>query len=272
MLNIIALLIIQYNVNKSTDKVIIPLFKELDLKTYYILAIQEPQKNPRVKIIVKHPIYRTIFLQKGEARTYFLVSKVLALEFQQEIIYSIDLITLTINTSLRTIYIYNYYNPLPLSYTSIALGTLLLLLEALSRPRKHIFLRDFNLYYPLQKGIIFFTYYSLLDNLIKVATIANLNLALLRGTITRRTNNSESILDLIFTFYQLEKRILRYEVFQELKSSSNYLLLQARARIEKTSKKSSVKARNIFLLLYLRSFLLSSLFRSLSFSLTYVVQ
>ena len=40
-----SLSILQYNVNKSKDSVMIPLFENLLISTYDILAIQQPWKN-----------------------------------------------------------------------------------------------------------------------------------------------------------------------------------------------------------------------------------
>lgn len=160
--------------------------------------------------------------QEGIARTCFFVSKAIAVESWQTTIHSPDLITLSLTTTTNVIHIHNYYNP-PSAHTSTELGTLSILPRALAMQGQHILLGDFNLHHPLWGGITSPTHHTLANHLIETATAANLNLALPRGTITRRRGNSKSTLDLIFTSQWIEERIINCGVSYELESSSDHL-------------------------------------------------
>ena len=49
---------IQYNVNKSRNRVMTPMFKSLDPERHHILAVQEPWRNPQMPTTSRPPKLR----------------------------------------------------------------------------------------------------------------------------------------------------------------------------------------------------------------------
>jgi hypothetical protein len=63
--------IIQYNVNKSRNRVMTSLFKSLDPQRYHILAVQEPWRNPQMSTTSRPPNYHLIYPLSKDTRVCF---------------------------------------------------------------------------------------------------------------------------------------------------------------------------------------------------------
>lgn len=98
-----TLSILQYNVNKSRDKVMIPLFEQQNTLLYDILAIQEPWKNS-FQNTTNHRLsqyFELAYLPDRNTR--------LALSAWTVTHHSNDFLTLRLQTvNDRVIYIHNY--------------------------------------------------------------------------------------------------------------------------------------------------------------------
>jgi hypothetical protein len=103
--------IIQYNVNKSRNRVMMPMFKSLDPERHHILAMQEPWRNPQMPTTSRPPNHHLIYLLSKETRVCFYVSKAINQNEWETKEHSPDLVTLTIYLSGRTLHIHNCYNP-----------------------------------------------------------------------------------------------------------------------------------------------------------------
>src|SRR5947207_5737535 len=91
--------ILQYNVMKSKDTVMAPLFRDRRILDYDILAVQEPWRNPFNKSTTHHPLkdhFHLIYPKDDKARVCFFVSKKLNTTTWTTMHMSMDLCSITI--------------------------------------------------------------------------------------------------------------------------------------------------------------------------------
>lgn len=147
-----VLRILQYNVNKSKDRVIIPLFENPLTPTYDILAIQVPWRNS-FQHTTNHRLaqhFELSYFPHKETRVYFFINKCLALSSLLVTIHSIGFRTLKLKTNdNRIIHIYNVFNLCQTSGNLSRLGEIQKVLQEFRRNIEHILLGDFNLHHPL---------------------------------------------------------------------------------------------------------------------------
>ena len=144
--------LLQYNVNKSRDKVLIGLLDDRRIAKYDILAIQEPWRNthngegynPR-----SSPFYLIETISE-KTRTATYVNKRIPKSQISEIYKDKDLISLKMSTTKEDIYIHNLYIE-PTTHSTKDIPPILYSLRRLLREYKggHIILGDFNLHHPL---------------------------------------------------------------------------------------------------------------------------
>jgi hypothetical protein len=145
------LTLLQYNVNKSRDKVLIGLLDDLRIARYDILAIQEPWRNrynqegynPR-----NSPFY-LIETTSEKTRTAIYVNKRIPKSRISEIYKDTDLISLKMSTTKEDIYIHNLYIEPSTHSTKDIPPILFNLKRLLENEGGHIILGDFNLHHPL---------------------------------------------------------------------------------------------------------------------------
>jgi hypothetical protein len=146
--------ILQYNVQKS-KKVMEPLLADPRTRTYDIIAIQEPWKNPfqnRTYCLSQSgfiPIY-----DNPTCRSCFLVNKEVDSTAWIVEYPSPDLSVLHLRTEQSNIWIYNIYSEPPRGYHITEYNSPIPLLdELLQREGEHIILGDFNLHHPVWCGV-----------------------------------------------------------------------------------------------------------------------
>lgn len=248
-----SLKVLQYNVNKSRNKVMIGLLQDPDIETYDILAIQEPWRgtldhasyNPR------QSAFHSSDQRVKDSRVLTLVNKRICTEMWAETHHSKDLTTITlkvanppgriedgpdntISTWLRgtenferTINIHNVYNP-PCQHSAFEeTESLRALRTALRMPGEHIVLGDMNLHHPSWTGPTYPLQHKLADTLLEIVREAEMKLLLPPKTITRdcqRGNSHEqTTIDLIFATSTLENQLVRCQVETEREQSSDHL-------------------------------------------------
>jgi hypothetical protein len=185
------------------------MFKSLDPERHHVLAVQEPWRNPQMPTTSRPPNYHLIYPLSKETRVCFYVSKAINQNEWATTEHSPDLVTLTIYLGGRTLHIHNCYNPPPKLLTSRNLATLQLLPQALAHPGEHILVGDFNLHHPLWGGSLLLTQHTLADNLIEATAHNNMELILPQGTVTWRSGNSMSTLDLTFATPGIAEQVLQ---------------------------------------------------------------
>jgi hypothetical protein len=177
--------ILQYNVQKS-KRVIEPLLAEDQTRSYDIIAIQEPWRNPNQNRTYCPSASGFIpAYDDCERRSCFLVHKDLdkstwSIEFP-----SPDIAVLNLRTNDHCIWIYSVYSEPPGSYTTTQYNTPITLLpNCLSRYREHIILGDFNLHHPMWCGVQNPTTHLAAGPLAQIITSYELSLATLKGAVT----------------------------------------------------------------------------------------
>ena len=113
------LTLLQYNVNKSRDKVLIGLLEDPKIAEIEILAIQEPWRNRETQEGYNpgnSPFY-LIETTSEKTRAAIYVNKRMPRRQICEIYKDTDLISLKIGTTKEDIYIYNLYIEPPESYS-----------------------------------------------------------------------------------------------------------------------------------------------------------
>lgn len=205
-----VLKILQYNVNKSKDRVMIPLFGNSLSPTYDILAIQEPWRNP-----FQHTTYHRLaqhfelsYYPHKDTRVCFFINKRLALSSWSATTHSTDFSTLEIKTKdNRIIHIHNVYNPCQTSGSSSRLGEIQKVLQGTRSNVEHILLGDFNLHHPLWGGAGVEAEEDA-EKLIIITEEAHLKQVLPSGTIAWHRHECESTLDLVFLSPLLQESLL----------------------------------------------------------------
>ncbi len=151
---------------------------------------------------------------------------------------------------------HNVYN---VSFNLYASTTTLLVIETIKRQlndeKKHIILKDFNLHHFLWSDFAKFTQHDATNQFLNVVHQIQLRFTLSSSTIMWKTRNSCNIINLIFMFEELQKRLEDYMIRSKLNQSSNYILIfikimrKINLKIErqrKTWKKLMSKSLSIF--------------------------
>lgn len=109
-----SLSILQYNIRKSRDQVMMPFFDDPQTLTYDIIAVQEPWRNSEF-FITYHPhrdIFHLIYMGHGSTRVCFYINKRLAISSRNATHHNSDLCTIYLEIhSIGKLHIHNIYNP-----------------------------------------------------------------------------------------------------------------------------------------------------------------
>ncbi len=128
---------------------------------------------------------------------------------------------------------HNVYNVSSSSYASI---TTLLVIETIKKQlndeKKHIILKDFNLHHFLWSDSARSMQHDAIDQLLNVVHQTQLRFTLSSNTITWKTCNSCSIIDLIFMFEELQKKLIHCMIKSKLNQSSNYISISIKIMLE----------------------------------------
>lgn len=223
-----SLQILQYNVQRSTNKVLTPFLQEECVKQADIICIQEPMPdqnhfrlyNPSTSQF--HLIHGT-----GHVRTCIYVNKRLDINTWRKEIAESDICSIRIKVTTgeeqEEVIIHNVYNPSPISYTATASpSTIPQLREALQSEGHHIAIGDFNLHHPYWTGGRCWTRHMQADYLVQTATEAHMDLLLPVGTPTRITRDQSTTIDLVFGQKWISDRLLKCVVREDIHHDSDH--------------------------------------------------
>ena len=116
------------------------------------------------------------------------------------------------------IWIYNVYNPSPVSYISKDSPTTISKLEeAMDEDGEHIVVEDFNLHHPLWNNPGRNTYHAMVDKLLEVIGKRGMELGLPEKSVTWQNRGSQSAIDFIFLIERAYDAIIRSGVREDLK-------------------------------------------------------
>jgi hypothetical protein len=191
--------ILQYNVQKSKNGVMLPLI-DGPHEPYDLIAIQEPWTNPFVQTTYcpRSSPYELIYPQEGQARTCFLLRKGFQCTSWKAALQP-DYCQITFNFPYGQLTVHNIYSPIPDSYETVQWDTLLpAALQAITAPGDHLLLGDFNLHHTAWGGPSVVRSHLGAAELVLHLRTEQLSLLLEPGTVTReKQGNQPSTLDLV---------------------------------------------------------------------------
>ena len=153
-----ALKVLQYNVNKSRNKVLAPLLADRRVREYDVIAIQEPWRNTYDSAAYNPRGSGFTLIDQGVSgsRVSIYINNRLAEGSWSGTFHSKDMSTVSMRLAGETtmmINIHNVYNPPPYSYMEDEeTEPIEALAQALRMPGEHIMMGDFNLHYLLWSG------------------------------------------------------------------------------------------------------------------------
>jgi len=247
------LTLLQYNVNKSREKVLIGLLEEREIVKFDILAIQEPWRNTsngQGYNPSNSPFY---LIQKTSrdserARTAIYVNKRIPKSQISEIYKEKDLISLRMSTTKEDIYIHNLYIE-PLPHSTKDLPPILAILQGLLKNKgRHIILGDFNLHHPLWNDPTYDKYHYIADNLLDIVSEIGAVLYTPKGLKTRNCqrgiHHEKTTIDLLFSNIEEIETIPR--ISENLEQSSDHLPIETTFRIGDISELSPRKKKRLW--------------------------
>ena len=215
--------ILQYNVQKSKNKVIVPLL-DGPQEPYNIIAVQEPWLNPLVATTYcpRDCLYNLVFSKEGRARTCLYINKDIPLD-QWQAGCEPDYSWVKLETELGPITVYNIYSETPETYRTIAWNTPIpRMLNAIQEQGNHIIVGDFNLHHPYWGGRAVDQAHTGAELLLNQLRAGKLDLLLQPGTTTREKHgNAPSTLDLSLCTAGLTPRVTKCKVTDEFHGSDH---------------------------------------------------
>jgi hypothetical protein len=136
-------------------------------------------------------------------------------------------------TNDRWINIHNVYRVSSNSYASM---TTLFVIKTIKRQlndeKKHIILKNFNSHYSLWSDFAKFTQHDAINQLLDVFHQTQLRFTLSSNTITWKTRNSCNIINLIFMFEELQKRLVHCMIRSKLNPSLNHISISIKIMLK----------------------------------------
>ena len=141
--------ILQYNVNKSKNKVLAGLLADPRVKEFDIIAVQEPWRNPydSTAYSTRDSGFHLVDIRDKDSRVSTYVNKRISIDSWSEVSHSMDAQSITLRLGATQINVHNIYSPPPASHTDNSeISVLTVLSHALHMPGEHVVVGDFNLY------------------------------------------------------------------------------------------------------------------------------
>jgi ribonuclease HI len=217
--------ILQYNVWKSRDVVLVSLFQNPRILEYDILAIQEPWRNPFIATSY-HPLkahFQLTYLEDTATRVCFYINKRIDPSSWNVTHISKDIIALAItNPTLRNkLNIINVYNEVVTNTLQVLDETI----QGLDSRDELLVLGDFNLHHPFWStrhrhvniGV------QAAEPLLNIIEGFDLQLLTVPGTPTHRWKDGESTIDLTFASEDIASRVIHCRIDTRLDHDSDHL-------------------------------------------------
>ena len=245
------LTLLQYNVNKSRNKVLIGLLEDPKTAEIDILAIQEPWRNRETQEGYNpgnSPFY-LIETTSEKTRAAIYVNKRIPRRQIYEIYKDTDLISLKMVIAKENIYIHNLYIE-PKSHSTQDSPPILDTLQRLLRENKggHIILGDFNLHHPHWNCSTYKKHHYIADNLLNIVTEIGAILYTPKGLATRDcqrgTHHEKITIDLLFS--NLESIESLPYIRRDLEQSSDHLPIETTFRLKGSFEIVSIKAKRLW--------------------------
>lgn len=225
--------LLQYNVQKSKDKVMAPFFEDQEVQSYDIIAIQEPWQNPFINSTYNSALagFHLAFPPEG-GRACLFINKRLDFSSWTVEFHTGDLCTATIRATDITVHVHNVYNEPPATHRATADGTPIALLpDILQTPGEHVILGDFNLHHPQWNTTVDLTRHDMADALIENLEHAGVSLVTPKGVTTWEARGSRSTIDLCFASNRLHGRITECKTRSDLEQGSDHYPISTRIEV-----------------------------------------
>ena len=220
--------ILQYNTMKSRDKVMAPLLRDPTIWDYDVLAIQEPWHNKHNNS-THHPCkdrFHLVYPEPTEGEStrvcFYINSRLNRADWTVQT-HSRDLMTLKIqyteHSQSKRLCIHNVYREAVRGDTTATLEQLNGLLE--DDHWQHIIVGDFNLHHPTWGGLGV-EEDPQAEQLIQMMDERQLSLLLPQGSVTWRSQQACSTIDLVLGSPDITQRLISCEVQQRHHDSDHY--------------------------------------------------
>ncbi len=152
----------------------------------------------------------------------------------------IRILTHNTNDETQTLRLLNVYNSCSLFSTSTEKSSIISRLsELLKDDCKQLIVRDFNLHFSHWKKWRCFTWHAAINSLLDIITNAKLKLLLKSDTITRKTHNQSTTIDLVFSSEKIQFMTCKCKVRIDLHQELNHLSIVTELCLQTTSVQSS---------------------------------
>ncbi len=229
-MNQIFLRILQYNIRKSL-KIQKSFLIDREVRKFNIIIIQKQDCNINVLQMFSstHNFFHLVRDSSSQARTCIYVNKHLKLnQWTMKIIElnicSIKLQTSNLKNEIQTLWLINVYNLCSLSiiFTEESF-TISRLNELIKDNCKQLIVEDFNLHHLHWEDRKCFTHYTVTDALLNIITNARLKLLLESDTITKKTHNQLTTINLAFDSEKIQFMIYKCKMRTDLHQKSDHL-------------------------------------------------
>ena len=176
-----------------------------------------------------HNFFHLIKDSSSQARTCIYVNKCLKLNQWVMKIIELNICSIKLQTSnskdeIQTLRLINVYNSCSLSiiFTEES-STISRLNELIKNDCKQLIIEDFNLHHSYWKDRRCFTHHTVTDALLNIVTNARLKLLLESDTITKKTHNQLTTIDLAFDNEKIQFMIYKCKMRTDLHQESDHL-------------------------------------------------
>ncbi len=224
--------ILQYNVHKFRNKMMIALLHEKKIKNYDILILQE--------LWWFDDIFRAycsatvnFMLKNNEDKICFYINKRIDSNIWHSTWHFKDVDTIMLQTltddaqtTQKAIHIHEAYNSSLRNHKIIhEKENLSNIKKTLHMSKENILVKDFNLHHFTWEESFYSRQHLLLNELIEMITNINASLALSWDTIIRNYQESQMTTNLVFTSENITNRLIRCKIDEEMKNFSDHLLI-----------------------------------------------
>ncbi len=203
--------ILQYNIRKSL-KIQKSFLINREVRDFNIVIIQKQSCNINniQSFNSTHNFFYLVKNTSSQSRTCIYVNKCLRLdqwmiETVESDICLIRILTYNTDNETQTLQLINIYNSCSLFFTFIKRSSIISYLSKLLKDNcKQLIVRDFNLHHFHWKRWRCFTQHAAIDSLLDIITNTKLKLLLKSNTITCKTHNQFTTIDLIFSSEKIQ--------------------------------------------------------------------
>ncbi len=240
--------ILQYNIRKSLKiQKLFLINKEVHDFDIVIIQKQSCNINDTQSFNSAHNFFYLVKNTSSQSRTCIYVNKCLRLdqwmiEIVESDICSIRILTHNIDDETQTLQLINIYNSCSLFFTFTEKSSIISRLSELLKDNcKQLIMKDFNLHHSHWEKWRCFTQHAAINSLLDIVTNAKLKLLLKSDTITCKTHNQFTTINLVFNSEKIQFMTHKCKICINLHQESNHLLIVIELCLQTTSVQSSTQ-------------------------------